>query len=164
MEKIQFHTKLSQTQIKVNEILSDTNVLTWGIPQGSVVSPIFLVLKLYKIIAQLPIANRFQISLYILDWKAHTQQLKFKCDKTISLMWNVSSTKWGADQKTLKVTYRSLIRSKIDYGCIVYNFASMRELVSLESVSNEAMRKSSRCFKSTRISSLKLSQNNVCSR
>ena len=48
------------------------------------------------------------------------------------------------------------IRSKIDYGCIVYNSARSRELVSLETVSNEAMRISSGCFKSTPLSSLQV--------
>ena len=71
-------------------------------------------------------------------------------------MRSVSSTDWRADQKTLMMIYRSLIRSKIDYGCIVYNSASSRELVSLESVSNEAMRISSGCFRSTPISSLQV--------
>ena len=52
--------------------------------------------------------------------------------------------------------YRSLIRSEIDYGSIVYNSDSSRELVSLESVSNEAMRISSGCFKSTPLSSLQV--------
>ena len=51
-------------------------------------------------------------------------------------MRSVSSTESEADQKTLMMIYRSLIRFEIDYGCIVYNSASSRELVSLESVSN----------------------------
>ena len=71
-------------------------------------------------------------------------------------MRSVSLTEWGADQKTLMMIYRSLIRSKIDYGCIVYNSASSRELISLESVSNEAMRISSGRFKSTPLSSLRV--------
>ena len=54
-------------------------------------------------------------------------------------MRRVSSTKWEADQKILMMIYRSLIRSKIDHGCLVYNSASRRVLESLESVSNEAM-------------------------
>ena len=48
------------------------------------------------------------------------------------------------------------MRSKIDYGCIVYNSTSNRELVGLESVSNEAMRISSGCIRSTPLSSLQI--------
>ena len=54
------------------------------------------------------------------------------------------------------IIYRSLIRSKIDYGCLVYNSANSRKLVSLEYVSNEAMRISNGCFRSTLISSLEV--------
>ena len=62
----------------------------------------------------------------------------------------------GADQKTLMMIYRSLIRSKLDYACIVYNSAGSSELESLESVSKEAMKISCGCFKSTPISSLQV--------
>ena len=58
-------------------------------------------------------------------------------------MRSVSSTEWGADQKKLMMIYRTLIRSKIDYGCIVYNPASSSEVEDPESVSDEAMRISS---------------------
>ena len=59
-----------------------------------------------------------------LDWKAHIQQLKSKCNKALNLMRSVSSTEWGADHKTLIMICRSLMKSKIDYGCIVYNCES----------------------------------------
>ena len=91
-----------------------------------------------------------------LDWKAHIQQLKSKCIKALNLMRSVSSTEWGADQKALMMIYRSLIRFKIEYGCIAYTFASSRELVSLESVSTKAKRISSGCFKTTPLSSLQV--------
>ena len=47
--------------------------------------------------------------------------------------------------------FRSLIKSKIDYRCIVYNSASRREIENLEPVSNEAIRI---CFKLMPIFSL----------
>ena len=52
--------------------------------------------------------------------------------------------------------YRSLIKSKLDYGCIVYKSASCRELENIESVSNQAIRIASGCLKSTPISSLQV--------
>ena len=66
----------------------------------------------------------------------------------LNLMRIVSSTEWGADQKILMMIYRSLITSKIDLRCRLYNSASSRELGSLEFASNQAMRISSGCFKS----------------
>ena len=32
----------------------------------------------------------------------------------------IGTTEWGADQKVMLQLYRSLVRSKLDYGCIVY--------------------------------------------
>ena len=43
--------------------LSDTKVQTEGTPQGSVVSPIFFILKMNKIIAKLPNDNIYQMSI-----------------------------------------------------------------------------------------------------
>ena len=36
----------------------------------------------------------------------------------------LTGTKWGANSYTLRIIYFALIRSKIDYGCEVYNSAS----------------------------------------
>ena len=33
----------------------------------------------------------------------------------------LTATKWGANSHTLRTMYCALIRSKIDYGCEVYN-------------------------------------------
>ena len=52
------------------------------------------------------------------------------------------------------IIYRTLIRSKIDYGSIVYDSAALQDLKALETTANEAMRIASGCFKSTPIPSL----------
>ena len=42
------------------------------------------------------------------------------------------NTEWGADRKVMLCLYRYLVRSKLDYGCIVYGDAlCMGPLVSL---------------------------------
>ena len=58
---IQNFLKPRSFKIKVNEIVSDTKAQTEGISQGSVVSPSFFILKINKILAELPNDNRFQI-------------------------------------------------------------------------------------------------------
>ena len=64
---IQKFLKPRSFKVKVTEILSDTEVQLEGIYQGTVVSPIFLILKINKNAAHLPNDNRFQISLYMDD-------------------------------------------------------------------------------------------------
>ena len=47
-------------KVKVNEILTHTNIQTQGIAQGSVGSPTFFILKINKVLVHLPNDNRFQ--------------------------------------------------------------------------------------------------------
>ena len=37
--------------------------------------------------------------------------------------WIIAHQTWGADQNTLLTLYRTLIRSKLDYGAIIYGSA-----------------------------------------
>ena len=48
---------------------------------------------------------------------------KAKCLKALNLLKVVSHTSWNADQTTLLKLYGSLVRSKLDYGCIIYGSA-----------------------------------------
>ena len=68
-------------KVKVNEILSDTKVQTEGIPQGSVVSPTFFILKINKIVAKLPDDNRLQISHFMDDLQIFHRKQKLKFDE-----------------------------------------------------------------------------------
>ena len=56
-----------------------------------------------------------------LSFIPHLQYLKNKCFKALNLLRVVANTKWGSDEKTLLHLYRSLIRSKLEYGaaCMV---------------------------------------------
>ena len=48
------------------------------------------------------------------------------------MMKVLSHTTWGADRTTLLQLYRSLIRSKLDYGSIVYGSARKSYLAMLD--------------------------------
>ena len=50
----------------------------------------------------------------------HIKYLKAKCLKALNLLKVLSQTSWGADRTTLLKLYRSLVQSKLDYGCIIY--------------------------------------------
>jgi len=54
-----------------------------------------------------------------LTFLPHLCYLKKKCMKALNLLHVLANTSWGADQSTLLHLYRALIRSKLDYGCIV---------------------------------------------
>ena len=60
----------------------------------------------------------------------------------------------GADRTTLLKLYRSLVRSKLDYGCIVHGSASKTALAKLDPVHNQGLRLSLGAFRSSPFESL----------
>ena len=55
-----------------------------------------------------------------LTFKNHIQYLKTSCQKALDILRVVGRTDWGADRIVLLRLYRSLVRSKLDFRCIVY--------------------------------------------
>ena len=58
-----------------------------------------------------------------LSFVPHIGYLRAKCLEALNLLKVLSRTSWGADRTTLLKLYRSLVRSKLDYGCIIYGSA-----------------------------------------
>jgi hypothetical protein len=75
-----------------------------------------------------------------LSFIPHVQYLKDKCLKAMNLLRVVAHTNWGADSATLLKLYRSHIRSKLDYGCVVYGSARKSYLNALNTIQNSALR------------------------
>ena len=59
-----------------------------------------------------------------LSCKSHVDYLRTSCLKTLDILKVEGNTDWGVDRKSLRCLYRSLVRSKLDCGCIVYGAAS----------------------------------------
>ena len=72
----------------------------------------------------------------------------------LQITFTLSHTEWGADRTTLLKLYRSLVRSKLDYGCIVYGSASKTALAKLDPVHNQGLRLSLGAFRSSPVESL----------
>ena len=96
-----------------------------------------------------------------LTFASHIAKLKADCTKSLNLMRSVSSNRWGADQYTLMKIYRALIRTKLDYGCVIYSTASETLLKSLDSIANEALRIATAAFKTTPSESLYILANEL---
>ena len=75
-----------------------------------------------------------------LTFKSHIKYLKKDCMKRIDILKSFSSIKHGATIKVLRNFYVAYIRSKIDYGAIVYGGASPSNLKKLDSVQNACLR------------------------
>ena len=68
-----------------------------------------------------------------LSFIPHLKSLKSRCMKALDIIKVVANQEWGADKSVLLNLYRSLIRSKLDYGCIV---SSSGAAIGYWSVSN----------------------------
>ncbi|XP_014291892.1 uncharacterized protein [Halyomorpha halys] len=66
----------------------------------------------------------------------------------------VGNTSWGADRTSMLTLYRTLVRSKLDYGCNAYNSSSGTTLKVLDSVQNAGLRTATGAFHSSPINSL----------
>ena len=84
-----------------------------------------------------------------LTWKPHIIKLKEKYSRTLNILKSITAQKWGVDQLMTMRVFRSITRSVLDYGAIVYNSASDSTLKPLEVITTEALRITSGAFKST---------------
>ena len=89
-----------------------------------------------------------------LSFIPHIKHLKDKCTKALNLLRVLAHPSWGADQEILLHLYRSLIRSKLDYGCIVYGSARGSYLRMLDLIQNRALRLCLGAYRTSPASSL----------
>jgi len=74
--------------------------------------------------------------------------------KALNLLHVVAHTSWGADQHTLLHLYRSLVRSKLDYGSVVYGSARESYSCILDPIQNHALRLCLGAFRTSPASSM----------
>ena len=69
-----------------------------------------------------------------LSFIPHLKALKTKCLKALDIIKVVANQEWGADKSVLLKLYRSLVRSKLDYGCVVYGSARPSYIKMLDTI------------------------------
>ena len=115
-------------------------------------------LKLYG--QQLPVEEQVKFLCLFFDKKLsfipHIKYMKDKCRKALQLLRVKSSKDWGGDRTTLLRIYQSHIRSKLDYGCIVYGSARRSYLAVLDPIANQGLRSCSGAFRTSPIESLQV--------
>ena len=75
-----------------------------------------------------------------LTWKVHIEQLLIRVNRSLNLLKMIAGSDWGADRQSLLMVYKALIRSKIDYGSIVYDSATDAVLQCLNVFQNKCLR------------------------
>ena len=80
--------------------------------------------------------------------------LKSRCQKALDIIKVVSSTEWGAEKKVLLNLYRSLVRSKLDYGCFIYGSARKSYIKILDAVHHQGLRLCLGAYRTSPVESL----------
>ena len=94
-----------------------------------------------------------------LSFIPHIKDLKFKCLKSLNLLKVVPRFDWDADRTVLLRLYRSLIRSKLDYGSIVYGSARESYIQILDTVHNQEIKISTGALRTSHVKSLYVESN-----
>ena len=89
-----------------------------------------------------------------LTFLPHNKALKVKCLKALGIIKVVANKKWGAECSVLVQLYRSLVRSKLDYGNIVYGSAPKSYLKQLNTIHHQGIRLSLGAFRTSPVESL----------
>ena len=89
-----------------------------------------------------------------LSFIPHLKYVKNKALKALNIINVIGNTEWGADRKVMLRLYRSLIRSKLDYGCIVYGSARKSSLQMLDPIHNQGLRLCLGAFRTSPVESL----------
>jgi len=107
-----------------------------------------------------PVVNEVKfLGLYFdnkLSFLLHIKYLKTKCLQAMNLFKIIAHHTWGADQSTLLTLYRTLVRSKLDYGAIVYGSTCKSYLKILEPLPNQALRICLGAYRTSPVSSLQV--------
>ena len=94
-----------------------------------------------------------------LSYIPHLKYIQAKCLRSMNLLRIVAHMDWGGDRQTLLRLYRCLIRTKLDYGCIVYGAARKSYISMLDPVQNQALRVCLVAFRTSPVESLQVEAN-----
>ena len=112
---------------------------------------------------EIPVVDQYKFLGIIFDRKLsfipHINYLKAKCQKALQLLRVVAHTDWGADKLTLLKLYRSLVRSKLDYGCFIYGSARKSYLRCLDSIHHLGLRLALDALRTSPVESLYVEAN-----
>ncbi|GFX46002.1 RNase H domain-containing protein [Trichonephila clavipes] len=89
-----------------------------------------------------------------LRFHRHLKDLKIRSANALNILKVLANTHWGADRTSLLRLYRALIRSKLDYGSVVYSSACKSLLKIFDPVHHQALRLCLGAFRTSPVESL----------
>lgn len=75
-----------------------------------------------------------------LSFEYHCNYIKKICDRRTNAIKAIALNKWGAARKVLRIVYMGYIRSKMEYGCVIYGELNHRNMRKFEVIQNNNLR------------------------
>lgn len=91
-----------------------------------------------------------------LTYATHATKLINKCKTGVNILRCLTGVEWGACKLSVKIIYCTLIRPSLDYGSIIYGFASETTLKKIETMQNQALRICCGAFKTSPIAAMQV--------
>ncbi|XP_046144405.1 uncharacterized protein LOC123988423 [Osmia bicornis bicornis] len=88
-----------------------------------------------------PVAKYLGVNIdHKFKFREHVQAVLTQCNKTLNVIKFLRGTWWGCDPQSLIIIYKTLIRSRIEYGSMWYLPSDNRSRAQLEGIQMEALR------------------------
>ena len=84
-----------------------------------------------------------------LSFRPHIEELATRCKKALNIIKCMANINWGSEREILLRLYRSLVLSRLDYGCAVYAAARPSRLKVLESIHCSGIRFATGAFRTS---------------
>lgn len=94
-------------------------------------------------------------------WKKHIEEIDKKCRRVLNVMRAIAGKEWGAERDSMITIYQALIRSTVDYGCMIYGSASESLLKKLDRIQYRALRICLGATKTTPVNALLVEANEM---
>ena len=75
-----------------------------------------------------------------LSFREHINYIKTECSRRLCVLRSISSNSWGASRNLLRRVYISYVRSKMEYGCVIFAELTTTLMKKLTVVQNNALR------------------------
>ena len=75
-----------------------------------------------------------------LNFNSYVAYIKNICEKRVCALKVIASNRWGACRKQLRTIYINYIRSKLEYGSVIYGKLSGKNVRTLEVIQNNCLR------------------------
>ena len=75
-----------------------------------------------------------------LTWTPHLKYLRWDCYNRLNIVKSLAKRNWGADKTLLINTYKAIVRTKLDYGYIIYNSTKPNVLGMISPIHNAGLR------------------------